>query len=274
MNETVINVNARKNIKYIIWAIIAVLVIAIIASSSKSVPAGFVGVRTQFGAVSGGSLSAGLNFKIPFMQKIELMDTRIQKIEADAFAASKDLQIVTSKIAVNFSINPQQAGDLYKEVGINFKSVIIEPAVQEVVKMATAQYTAEELIAKRGEVSAKMTQFLSEKISKKGIIINDFNVLNFEFSQDFNKAIEQKQIAQQQALKAGQDLERIRIEAEQKIVQAKAEAESLKLQKQEITAEMLELRTIEAKLKAIEKWDGKLPQYNGGNAIPFIDVTK
>ena len=202
------------------------------------------------------------------------MDTRIQKIEADAFAASKDLQTVTSKIAVNFSINPQQAGDLYKEVGVNFKSVIIEPAVQEVVKMATAQYTAEELIAKRGEVSAKMTQFLAEKISKKGIIINDFNVLNFEFSQDFNKAIEQKQIAQQQALKAGQDLERIRIEAEQKIVQAKAEAESLKLQKQEITSEMLELRKIEAQLKAIEKWDGKLPQYSGGSAIPFIDVTK
>jgi len=274
MNETVINVNARKNIKYIIWAVIAVLAIALIASSSKAVPAGFVGVRTQFGAVTGGSLSAGLNFKVPFMQKIELMDTRIQKIEADAFAASKDLQIVTSKIAVNFSINPQQAGDLYKEVGVNFKSVIIEPAVQEVVKMATAQYTAEELIAKRGEVSAKMTQFLSEKISKKGIIINDFNVLNFEFSQDFNKAIEQKQIAQQQALKAGQDLERIRIEAEQKIVQAKAEAESLKLQKQEITSEMLQLRKIEAQLKAIEKWDGKLPQYNGSDAVPFIDVTK
>lgn len=273
------NPNPNPNKQYgvgtksiILTVVIIVAVLLLGFSSARSVPAGYVGIRTQFGAVTGKTLQAGLNLKLPFIQGIEVMDCRIQKIEADAFAASKDLQTVTSKIAVNFSINPEMAQDLYKEVGVNYRSVIIEPAVQEVVKMVTAQYTAENLISLRGEVSQKMTQLLSEKISNKGIVVNDFNVLNFDFSEDFNDAIEQKQIAQQQALKAEQDLARIKIEAEQKVVQAQAEADALKLQKQEITTELLELRKIEAQLKAIEKWDGHLPTYTGGDAIPFIQL--
>lgn len=266
------NISMSKTIRTVIIAIIVVIGLAITISSAKSVPTGYVGIRTQFGAVTGAPLQAGLQFKLPFIQSIEIMDIKIQKIEAQAFAASKDLQTVTSKIAVNFSVDPSKAIELYKNVGINYKAVIIEPAVQEVVKMATAQFTAEELIAKRSEVSQKMTKFLSDKISKKGILINDFNVLNFDFSNDFNKAIEQKQVAQQQALKASQDLERIKIEAEQKIVQAKAEAESLRIQKQEITADLLKLREIENQTKAIEKWDGKLPNYTG-NGTPFINVS-
>jgi regulator of protease activity HflC (stomatin/prohibitin superfamily) len=257
--------------KIIIIGVAIFIALILIFSSAKSVPAGFVGIKTQFSAVVGSQLLSGLHFKVPFVQEIETMDVRIQKTESDSVAASKDLQTVTSKIAVNFSVNPASAGQLYKDVGTNFKSVIIEPAIQEVVKMVTAQFTAEELIARRGEVSQKMTKFLTEKISKKGIIINDFNVLNFDFSPEFNKAIELKQVAQQQALKAQQDLERIKIESEQKIVQAKAEAESLKIQKQEITADMLKLREIEAQMEAIKKWDGKLPSYTG-EGTPFINL--
>ena len=270
----VINMNNKnKLIKNItVYSIIAILVIIALFSSLKSIPSGFVGIKTQFSAVIGKPLDPGLNFNIPFIQNIETMDCRIQKLEAEAVAASKDMQTVTSKIAVNFSINPAEAAGLYKEVGKNYTVVLVEPAVQEVVKMITAQYTAEELIAKRSEVSNKMTEFLNEKISKKGLLINDFNVLNFEFSVEFNKAIELKQVAQQQALKAQQDLERIKIEAEQKVVQAQAEADALKIQKQEITAELLRLREIEAQLKAIEKWDGKLPLYTG-DGTPFIDLN-
>jgi regulator of protease activity HflC (stomatin/prohibitin superfamily) len=257
--------------KITIGIIVAFVVIVLISLSTKSIPSGFVGIKTQFSAVTGNQLYAGLHFKIPFIQDIEALDCRIQKTEASAIAASKDLQTVTSKIAVNFSVNPAKSTQLFKEVGTNYKMVIIEPAIQEVVKMVTAQFTAEELIARRGEVSQKMTKFLSDKISAKGIIVNDFNVLNFDFSPEFNKAIELKQVAQQQALKAQQDLERIKIEADQKIVQAKAEAESLKIQKQEITADLLRLREIEAELAAIAKWDGKLPTYTG-EGTPFINI--
>lgn len=233
-----------------------------------------MGVRTQFGAVIGKELSPGLQVKVPFIQDIEIIDCRTQKIEADANAASKDLQNVSSKIAVNFAVNTESAVNLYKQIGSNYRSVVIDPAVQEVVKMITAQYTAEEIITKRSEVSMKMTDLLDEKISQNGIEIEAFNVINFDFSEEFNKAIENKQIAQQQALKAEQDLNRIKIEAEQKIVQAKAEADALKLQKQEITSDLLELRRIEAQLKAIEKWNGELPTYNGGDAVPFIEIPK
>jgi len=278
MNGNVVNVNGEKTAKTILKIVIIVAIIAVVvflgANCFISVPTGFVGVRTQFGAVVGNELSAGLQFKVPFIQEIEVIDCRTQKMEADANAASKDLQTISSKIAVNFSVNSEMAVDLYKKIGNNYKSVIIDPAVQEVMKMVTAQYTAEEIITKRSDVSMKMTNLLTEKIAENGIKVEAFNVINFDFSEEFNNAIESKQIAQQQALKAEQDLNRIKIEAEQKTVQAQAEAEALRLQKQEITEDLLELRRIEAQLKAIEKWDGKLPTYNGGDAIPFIDITE
>ena len=258
----------------VIGSLIVIVLIILAATSFRSVPTGFVGVRTQFGAVIGKELSPGLQVKVPYIQDIEIIDCRTQKIEADANAASKDLQNVSSKIAVNFAVNTESAVNLYKQIGSNYRSVVIDPAVQEVVKMITAQYTAEEIITKRSEVSMKMTDLLDEKISQNGIEIEAFNVINFDFSEEFNKAIENKQIAQQQALKAEQDLNRIKIEAEQKIVQAKAEADALKLQKQEITSDLLELRRIEAQLKAIEKWNGELPTYNGGDAVPFIEIPK
>lgn len=266
--------SALKAGRIIAAAIIVLLVLILGFGTLKTIPAGFVGVRTQFGAVTGNAVSAGLNFKIPFIQQINIVDCRIQKVEADSTAASKDMQTVTCKIAVNFSINPTMATKLYNEVGVNYRSIIIDPGVQEIVRMVTARFTAEELIGRRNEVSAQMTQALTEKISQRGITVNDFNVINFDFSQDFNKAIEAKQVAQQQALKAEQDLLRVQIEAKQKVAQAEAEAQALRLQKQEITAELLELRKIEAQLKAIEKWDGKMPTYNGNGAVPFIDINK
>ncbi len=272
VQATQIQKSAKTVVKIAIAAAVILLLVIVGANSFASVPTGFVGVRTQFGAVVGKELAPGLQMKIPFIQTIEIMDCRTQKIEADANAASKDLQNISSKIAVNFSVNPELAVELYKQIGSNYKSVIIDPAVQEVVKMITAQFTAEEIITKRSDVSMKMTALLTEKIANEGINVEAFNVINFDFSEEFNKAIENKQIAQQQALKAEQDLNRIKIEAEQKTVQAKAEAEALKLQKQEITADLLELRRIEAQLKAIEKWNGQLPTYTGGDAIPFIDI--
>jgi len=157
-------------------------------------------------------------------------------------------------------------------VGLAYGERIVDPAIGESVKAITAQYTAEELISKRSEVSSKIKEILSAKLATYYMVLDEINITEFKFSEEFNNAIEQKQIAEQQALKANLDLQRIEIEAKQKIEQAKAEAESLRLQKQEVTPELVQLREIEAKLKAIEKWDGKLPNVTGG-AIPFIDVN-
>ena len=151
-------------------------------------------------------------------------------------------------------------------------SKIITPAVQEAVKASTALYTAEDLIVKRPEVRDKIRGLLNERLSKHGVIVDEFSITNFSFSRSFTEAVEAKTTAEQQKLKAERDLLRIKVEAEQKIAQAKAEAESLKLQKQEVTNELLRLREIENQRKAIEKWDGRLPATMMGNSVPFVQV--
>jgi regulator of protease activity HflC (stomatin/prohibitin superfamily) len=154
---------------------------------------------------------------------------------------------------------------------MEYRARIVDPAIGESLKAVTAQYTAEDLISKRSEVSAKVKEVLAAKLSLYNMILDDINITEFKFSEEFDRAIEQKQIAEQQALKSKLDLERIKIEKEQEITRAQAQAEALRLQKQEVTQELIALREIEAQLKAIEKWDGKLPNVTGG-ATPFINV--
>jgi regulator of protease activity HflC (stomatin/prohibitin superfamily) len=154
---------------------------------------------------------------------------------------------------------------------VQYKERIIDPAVQEVVKAVTAKYTAVELITQREKVRTEIKDLLRQRLVGYNIGVDDFSIINFKFSQQFTQAIESKQTAEQFALKAQRDLERIKIEAEQKVTQAKAEAEALRLQKANITQELVSLRQIEASMKAIEKWDGHLPKVTGG-AIPFIDA--
>jgi prohibitin 2 len=132
-------------------------------------------------------------------------------------------------------------------------------------------YTAEELVSRRQEVRDMIRSLLRERLSKNGVIVDEFSIVNFAFSREFSNAIEAKTTAEQLKLKAERDLDRIRIEGEQKITQAKAEAEALRLQKENVTENLIELRKIEMQQKAIDKWDGRLPQVTGG-AMPFIDV--
>jgi regulator of protease activity HflC (stomatin/prohibitin superfamily) len=255
-----------------IIVVILIFIIVVAINSFTIVQAGHRGIVLQLGAVKPVVLSEGIHFKIPFIQEIVPIDVRVQKAESAQTAASKDLQVVTTTVAVNFHQIPEEVNKLYQNVGLSYKERIVDPAVSEALKAATAQYTAEELISKRSEVSAKVKEVLATKLATYFMQLDEINITEFKFSTEFNNAIEQKQIAEQQALKAKLDLQRIEIEAEQKIEQAKAEAESLRLQKQEVTPELVELRKIEAQIKAIDKWDGKMPNVTGG-AMPFIDVN-
>ncbi|MEW5932066.1 MAG: prohibitin family protein [Bacillota bacterium] len=254
-----------------VLGIVVVLLLLFILRFWVVVPAGHCGVVLQFGAVRG-TMGEGLHLLLPVVQRVVLLDVRVQKVETEAAAASRDLQNVKSLIAVNYHVDAAAASDLYQKVGLRYPDTIIAPAVQECVKAVTAQYTAEELITERQQVSARMRELLGAKLVSYGIVVDGFNVVNFDFSEEFNRAIEAKQAAEQLALKAQRDLDRVKIEAEQKLTQARAEAEALRIQKQEVTPELLRLREIEATLKAIEKWDGKLPQVTGG-AVPFLDVA-
>ncbi len=252
----------------------AVLAIVLILSlfSVTTVASGHRGVLLQLGEVKPTILDEGFHFKIPFIQNVQPIEVRVQKEESSQTAASKDLQTVTATVAVNFSINPNAVNKLYQEIGLDYKARIIDPAIAEALKAVTAQYTAEEMISKRPEVSAKVKDMLEEKLTKYFMILEEINIKEFAFSEEFNKAIEQKQTAEQNALKATRDLERIKIEAEQQIAQAQAEAEALRLKKAEVTPELIKLKEIEVQEKALKKWDGKLPNVTGG-ATPFIDVT-
>ncbi|MCU0577074.1 MAG: prohibitin family protein [Desulfobacterota bacterium] len=234
--------------------------------------AGERGVVLNFGAVQDKVLEEGLHFRIPIMQKIILMDVKVQKATTDAVAASSNLQDVSSTVAINYHIVPDKAQIVYQTIGMQFKERIIDPAVLEVVKAVTARYSAEELITKRTAVSDAMRTNLTQRLMVHNIAVDAFSIVGFSFSKIFMEAIESKQTAEQLALKAQRDLERIKIEAEQKITAAKAEAESLRLQRANISLDLIELRKVEANLKAIEKWNGILPQVTGAGAVPFIGV--
>ncbi len=266
----------RKALKKGPWRtlfIVAVMFIVLLLFKPwVQIGAGQRGIVLNFGAVQDKVLNEGLHFKIPVMQQVVLMDVRVQKAQTDASSASSDLQDVTLSVALNYHIMPDKANVVYQTIGIEFKERIIDPAIQEVTKAVSAKYSAEELITKRPSVSTAMKEALSEKLMASNIAVDAVSIVTFSFSKVFMDAIEAKQTAEQHALKAKRDLDRIKIEAEQTIAAATAEAEALRLQKMNISPDLIELRKIEANLKAIDKWNGILPQVTGSGAIPFIGV--
>lgn len=260
--------------KWIIPIIVLILVLITLLSSISVVESGTVGVVIRMGAVQDQVFSAGLNFKVPFLTRVATMNVQTKKVEVESSAASQDLQVITTAVAVNFHVDPETAARLYKNVGMSYEQTIISPAIQESVKAVIARFSAEQLVTKRQEVSLNIKDELSQKLSVYGIVTDDFNITNLDFSPEFNAAIEAKQTAQQQALKAEQDLARVTIEAQQKVEQAKAEAEATRAR---ADAEAYAIKAIQDQLarseayleyQKIEKWDGQLPKVSGdGSAI-------
>ncbi len=253
------------------FAIPALLLVILVSSSVVIVGPGQRGVVLNFGAVSPNVWEEGLHFKIPVYQNVVRMDVRVQKETTEAAAASKDLQDIHSTIAVNYNVIPDKAGWVFQNIGAGYRERVIDPVTQEVVKATSAKYTAVELITNREKVRSEIKEMLKERLLEYNISVVDVSIVNFAFSKQFTQAIENKQTAEQMALKAQRDLERVKIEAQQKIAQAQAEAEALRLQKQNITPELVELRRIEAMQEAIRKWNGVMPSVTGG-AMPFIDA--
>ncbi|HNV64312.1 MAG TPA: prohibitin family protein [Smithellaceae bacterium] len=270
----------RDGVKKIPTPVLIAVVVVLVFLFAKpwvQVGPGQRGVVLNFGAVQDYVLGEGLHFRIPVVQEVVLLDVKVQKVVTDTVAASADLQDVTSSIALNYHLVPDKANIVYQTIGASYKERIIDPAILEVVKAVSARYSAEELITKRPQVSEAMRMSLTDRLKEYNIAVDAFSIVAFSFSKVFAEAIEAKQTAEQLALKARRDLERVKIEAEQKITAAKAEAESLRLQRANTSPDLIELRRIEANLKAIEKWDGILPQVVGTGGVPLIglgDVKK
>jgi regulator of protease activity HflC (stomatin/prohibitin superfamily) len=246
--------------------LILFVVVIPLFSGFGTVGAGERGVRLRFSAVTGDILDEGLYFQIPFVDRVVTMSVQIEKNEASADAASKDLQSVSTTVAVNYHLDPTRVDSVYQEFRNEYQSRIIDPSIQEAVKSAIALYTAEELITKRTDVREAIKAKVQEKIEPNGIILDELNIVNFSFSKSFNVAIEKKVTAEQEAFAAQNKLEQVKFEAQQQIEEAKGKAEAIRIE-----AEALKKSPAVLQLRALEKWDGVLPKVTG-ESVPFINV--
>lgn len=237
--------------KIIVMSGIGLFILITIFDCFAFVKSGEVGLRVRFGKIVDTSLNEGINFKIPYIEKVVKVNIKVQKIELTTESSSKDLQTITTQMAVNYRVANSEAPALYKNVGNNYEETILTPAIQESIKAVYSQYTAEQLITLRNEVSDKCLDEIQGKIEKYGIVVEDMNIIDLDFSYAYNSAIEEKQVAEQKVLTAKQELEKEKIEAEKKVVEAQATKEANDLLKQTITDEVLIKQFI-------EKWDGHL----------------
>lgn len=261
----------KKSMKIITFGAIILVAIAILANCFIIVDAGHTGVVVTLGKVNEGVLQEGLHFKAPFVQRIVKIDNRIVKLEVDTEAFSKDLQTVTTTIAINYRVDTDKSYSIYKNIGADYEGVLVTPAVNEVLKAITAKYTAEESVTNRTLISEGLIKGLNEKLNNIGLYVTDVNIINFDFSEAFIDAIEEKQVAEQKLLKA-------ETEKQTAITNAEAQAQTTKIKAE---AEAEANNKIKASLnddiirsKFYDKWDGKLPQAMGSDSIiTNIDKT-
>lgn len=250
------NANSKGLGKKILISLAIILVLITLFSSFQTIKSGQVGLKVRFGKIVDTKLDEGLNLKIPYIEKIVTVNIKVQKVEITTESSSKDLQTIETDLAVNYRIESDKATHLYRTVGNNYEETILDPAIKESIKATIAKYTAAEVITVRAEVSENCKKELQEKVSKYGIVIDNFNITNLEFSEEYSKAIEEKQVAEQK-------LEKARLEAEAKLVEAKATKEANDLMKKTLTKEIITK-------EFIEKWDGKLPSTYAGEDIMGI----
>ncbi|MFZ4598157.1 MAG: prohibitin family protein [Terrimicrobiaceae bacterium] len=272
--------------------VLVIFALVILGSLTVIIESGHVGVVRTLGAVQPDALPEGLHFKKPFMDQVEQMDIRLSASHAKATAASKDLQTVSTEVTTQYSLKGELAPMTYQRIG-NLGKVsasLVEPGIQECVKAVTAKFTAEELVTKREMVKLQIQQaleaFLNHTLKEKGvegaIVIANVAITDFDFSDEFNRAIESKVKVEQQALQAkNEKIMRVTqaeasaaerqlsadAEAYSTTVQSKARAEAIQRE-----AEALKQSPELIKLRTVERWDGVLPKISGGGAVPFVNV--
>ncbi len=254
-----------KKIKTLVIIVVAALfVITVAANAVTIVDAGHTGVVVTLGKVNEGVLQEGMHLKVPFIQKVVKIDNRIVKLEVDTEAFSKDLQTVQTTLAINYRVDTSKSYSIYKNIGANYEEVLVVPAVNEVLKAITAQYTAEESVTNRSLISDGLISGLNDKLNNIGLYITDVNIINFDFSEAFITAIEEKQVAQQQLLKAETEKQTAitNAEAQAETTRIKAEAEADANNKIRASLDDNVIRS-----KFYEKWDGKLPEAMGSDSI-------
>lgn len=251
----------KKITRYAVLGVAAIFLLITLLGCFTIVRAGHTGVAVTLGKVQEGVLQEGIHFKAPFVQKIVEIDNRIQKLEVNTEAFSKDLQSVKTVLAINYRVDTAKSNSIYKNIGADYETVLVVPAVNEVLKAITAKYTAEESVTNRNLISDGLVVGLNEKLNEIGLYVTDVNIIDFDFSDAFINAIEEKQVAQQKLLKAETEkqtaITNAKAKAESMKIRAEAEAEANRKIGQSLTDKIIEN-------KKVEKWNGSLPKYMVG----------
>ena len=251
----------------VIAVALVVIITIFLGNSWGTIPPGHRGVFVRLGAVQDKVAGEGFFLKLPFLERVVRMNVQIQKEQVRTDASSKDLQIVHTEVAANLHPKPERIADIYQKLGFGYMDTIVAPMMQESIKSVTAQYNAVELIGKRELVREGIRTLMAEKLVGHGIVVEDINIVNFDFSPSFNQSIEAKVAAEQNALTAKNKLAQIEFEAQQEVAKAKGKAQAIKIESEAImqNPQILQLR-------ALEKWNGEMPKVTG-SVLPFIDVT-
>ena len=253
----------------------ATAIVGAVLLRAETVEAGHVGILTRSGVAAESPMSPG-TYRLGLGESITLFDTRVQRLDYQGSAASKDLQDVVGVISLNFRVDAADVQTIFTTIGVNYQQRVIEPAVQETFKATMAQFTSSELITQRDAVKRVAQDLLSSRVGRFGIKVEELNVLDFRFSKEFNNAIEAANAAKQAVVEEEQKLRSAQVQAQQRIAVAKAEAEATLTR---ANAEAAANKTIQSTLTpevleylALQKWDGKLPQATNGS-VPFLDIA-
>jgi regulator of protease activity HflC (stomatin/prohibitin superfamily) len=273
-------VNTGKTIALGITAVaIVVIGLIVLFGTFYTVDSGEEAVLLTFGQASPTAIGPGLHMKFPLVQSVVKYDMRTRKFGADAkdstmeAAASSDLQIVKAQLAVNYHLATGTSPKIYTQLGGGYEQTLISPLVHETMKAVTARFTAADLINKREQVSSEMTMLLREKLSPYNLVIDQVSITQFDFSEQFNTAIEAKVTAEQQKQKAANDLERIKIEAQQVATQGQGQADAAlavataQAKAIDLINQQLQRSPNYIELQRVQKWNGQYPNFYmaGGN---------
>jgi prohibitin 2 len=262
------NFFTSKDFKLFLSIIAGGFVFLVVYGSMHAVPAGHKGVESLFGKVNERVLDEGLHFLNP-LSEVRDIDLREQREEMAMSTYTKDIQLAQLKVVFTFNLNGENVQKLFRTVGVNYRDKLITPILQNATKDIVGKWEADKLIENRNKAINDMSTLLTESLNKEFIQFGSFSLIEITYSESFEKSIEEKQIATQNAIKAKNNTVRISEEAKQKVISAEAEAKSIRIRSQALSVNkgLIEY-------EAIQKWDGKLPTYTGSGAIPFINIDK
>ena len=261
-----VKMDLKRNLFLIGLLIFAILIVII--NPVAIVGVGERGVKVTLGQVSPQSYTEGVHIVTPFIQKIYNMDVKTQKYNMATQVYTKDIQQAKITYVTNYNLQPQNAHNMYREVGRDYINVVLLPVIEGTIKDVIGKWNAQDLVANREKAADEILRKLQTQLTPRYINVTDFQMVEIKYSDTFEKAIESKVTAEQEALKAKNKTVQVQEEARQKVISAEAEAKSMA-----IRANALTQNKALVQYEAVQKWDGKLPEYMMGNSIPFINMT-